>query len=146
MVYDKTKFYPMNKNSQKHQQTKEAISKLKQAMVHPSVSALIYGYLKEKDINLLNMTVDEWKEIEKDLVEIILAEIYPGEEVPEDQLTFTSLAHSIAFMSNFIETLNRNLDKTVGGESTSEESSDGNITSDNQDEKQDDSDGPKFEL
>lgn len=75
-------------------------------MARPSVSALIYGYLKEKDLNLLQMTVEEWKEIEKDLVEIILAEVYPGEEISEDQLNFTTLAHSIAFMSNFIEQLN----------------------------------------
>ena len=99
MVYDKTK---MSKNN------KEIINKVKEAISRPSVSALIYGYLKEKDVNLLNMTVDQWKAIEKDLVEIILSEVYPGEEIPEDQLTFSALTQSFAFMSNFIETLERN--------------------------------------
>lgn len=104
MVYDKTRF--------SKKQAKETVSKLQQAIAHPSVSALIYGYLKEKDINLMQMTVDEWKAIEKDIVEIILAEVYPGEDVAEDQLNFTTLARSIAFMSNFIEMLNTNLDES----------------------------------
>ena len=94
----------------KNKKVKETIDKLRQTISHPSASALIYGYLKEKDINLKDMSVNEWKDIEKDLVEIILAEVYPGEEVTEDQLNFTTLAHSIAFMSNFIEALNKNLD------------------------------------
>ena len=98
MVYDKTK---MSKN-------KDILNKVKQTLARPTVSALIYGFLKEKDLNLKDMTVDQWKAIESDLVEIILSEVYPGEEIPEDQLTFTSLTHSFAFMSHFIEALEKN--------------------------------------
>lgn len=125
MVYDKTKF--------SRKQSKETISKLKQAIAHPTVSALIYGYLKEKDLNLKDMTVDQWKEIEMDLVEIILAEVYPGEEASEDQLNFTTLTHSIAFMSNFIEALNAKMYE-AGALSGEVESSN------------DDKAGPKFEI
>ncbi len=99
-----------NKISKK--QVSEVVSKLKSAISHPSVSALIYGYLKEKDLNFKSMSVDQWKEIEKDLVEIILSEIFPGEEIAEDQLTFTALANSIAFMSNFISKLNQTIDSS----------------------------------
>lgn len=129
MVYDKTKF--------NNRQKKEGIlSKMKETLAHPTVSALIYGYLKEKDLNLKDMTVGQWKEIEMDLVEIILAEVYPGEEVQEDQLNFTTLAHSIHFMSDFIETLNRNLDESgaLSGEVKSF------------DDESDDEDKGKFEL
>ena len=124
----------MNHNRRK-QQKAEALNQVKQAIAHPSISALIYGYLKEKDINLKSMSVDDWKKIEQDLVEIILAEIYPGEEIPEDQLSFTALTHSFAFMSNFIEALNANLDKTdLSGSAETEE------------KEQDKDDGPKFEV
>lgn len=130
MVYDKTKF--------SRKQSKETISKLRAAIAHPTVSALIYGYLKEKDLNLKEMTVDQWKEIEMDLVEIILAEVYPGEEVQEDQLNFTTLAHSIGFMSNFIEALNANLDSS-GALS-------GEVKSSNDETKRSDSGSTKFEI
>ena len=122
--------------------TKDAVSKLQQVMAKPSTSALIYGYLKEKDVNLMQMTVDEWKEIEKDLVEIILADVYPGEEVSEDQLNFTTLTRSIAFMSNFIETLNKNLDESMSA-------SDSKVKSDNDDngeQSKQSASGPKFEF
>lgn len=89
-------------------QIQEAIAK---KLVKPSVSALVYGYLKEKDLNLKEMSVEQWKEIEKDLVEIMLAEVYPGEEIGEEQLSFSALMDSFAFMSSFIETLNKNLEK-----------------------------------
>ena len=97
-----------NTNKSVKKQVKETVSKVQQVIAHPSVSALIYGYLKEKNLNLKEMSVDQWKEIEKDLVEIVLAEVFPGEEAPENQLTFTSLANSIAFMSRFIQMLDKN--------------------------------------
>lgn len=132
MVYNKEKM------AQCHNSSKETISKLREAISHPTVSALIYGYLKEKDLNLKEMTVDQWKEIEMDLVEIILAEVYPGEEVQEDQLSFTTLAHSIAFMSNFIEMLNANLDRA--------EALSGEVKSSNDETKRSDSGSTKFEI
>lgn len=132
MVYNKEKM------AQRHNSSKETISKLRAAIAHPTVSALIYGYLKEKDLNLKEMTVDQWREIEKDLVEIILAEVYPGEEVQEDQLNFTTLAHSIEFMSNFIEALNANLDSS-GALS-------GEVKSSNDETKRSDSGSTKFEI
>ena len=98
----------MNHNKRK-QQRAEALDKVKAALAHPTPSALVYGYLKEKDLNLKDMTVEQWKSIEMDLVEILLSEVYPGEEMTEDQLNFTTMMHSFAFMSNFIETLNKNL-------------------------------------
>lgn len=109
----------MNHNKRK-QQRAEALDKVKTALAHPTPSALVYGYLKEKDLNLKDMTVEKWKEIEMDLVEILLSEVYPGEEMPEDQLNFTALMHSFAFMSNFIEALNKNLDlaNTSGKDNT----------------------------
>lgn len=122
----------MNHNRRK-QQRAEALSQVKETLAHPSVSALIYGYLKEKDLNLKEMSVEDWKKIEQDLVEIILAEIYPGEEIPEDQLSFSALAQSFAFMSGFIEMLNANLDKANPELS-------GNIAEPEKD------DGPKFEV
>lgn len=121
----------------KKKQVKETINKLRQTIAHPSVSALVYGYLKEKDLNLKDMTVEQWKEIEMDLVEIILAEVYPGEEIVEDQLNFTTLAHSIAFMSNFIETLNRNLD-TSGLSSL--------VNNEEDDDEDETKQTPKFEV
>ena len=87
----------------------EIISNIKKTITHPSVSALIFGYLKEKDLNLKEMTVEQWKEIEKDLIEIILSEVYPGEEISENKLNFTTLARSISFLSNFIEQLNASI-------------------------------------
>lgn len=87
----------------------EIISNIKKTITHPSVSALIFGYLKEKDLNLKEMTVEQWKEIEKDLIEIILSEVYPGEEISENQLNFTALTRSISFLSNFIEQLNASI-------------------------------------
>lgn len=132
MVYNKEKMAQCRNSS------KETISKLREAIAHPTVSALIYGYLKEKDLNLKEMTVDQWKEIEMDLVEIILAEVYPGEEVQEDQLSFTTLAHSIAFMSNFIEMLNANLDRA--------EALSGEVKSSNDETKRSDSGSTKFEI
>ena len=95
--------------------TDEIQEAVKAAIARPSVSALIYGYIKEKE-QFKDLTVEQWKEMEKDIIAIILGEIYPGDEIPEDQLTFTALTHSFAFMSNFIETLNRNLDKSGGEE------------------------------
>lgn len=131
MVYNKEKM-------EQTRSSKETMSKLRQAIAHPTVSALIYGYLKEKDINLKEMSVDQWREIEKDLVEIILAEVYPGEEVQEDQLNFTTLAHSISFMSNFIETLNANLERS--------EALSGEVKSSNDETKRSDSGSTKFEI
>ena len=87
----------------------EIISNIKKTITHPSVSALIFGYLKEKDLNLKEMTVEQWKEIEKDLIEIILSEVYPGEEISENKLNFTALTRSISFLSNFIEQLNASI-------------------------------------
>ena len=87
----------------------EIISNIKKTITHPSVSALIFGYLKEKDLNLKEMTVEQWKEIEKDLIEIILSEVYPGEEISENKLNFTTLTRSISFLSNFIEQLNASI-------------------------------------
>ena len=123
----------MNHNKRK-QQRADALNQVKQTLAHPSVSALIYGYLKEKDVNLKGMSVEDWKKIEQDIVEIILAEIYPGEEIPEDQLSFTALAHSFAFMSHFIEALNANLDKANPE------------LSGNADPEPEKDDGPKFEV
>lgn len=94
-------------SNSKESKIKEAVAA---AISKPTVSALVYGYIKEKEA-FKDLTVEQWKEMEKDIVEIILAEIYPGEEISEDQLNFTSLAHSFAFMSNFIETLNRQLEQ-----------------------------------
>ena len=124
----------MNHNKRK-QQRAEALDKVKAALAHPTPSALIYGYLKEKDLNLKDMTVEQWKSIEMDLVEILLSEVYPGEDMLEDQLNFTALMHSFAFMSNFIETLNKNLD--LAGAS-------GKI--DTEEEKTPKDSGPKFEV
>lgn len=135
MVYDRTK-------TARRQSQKETISKLREAIARPTVSALIYGYLKEKDLNFKTMTVEQWKEIEMDLVEIILAEVYPGEEVSEDQLNFTTLAHSIAFMSNFIEMLNANLEKSGALSGEVQSSSD---SSDDDDEASEEQQG-KFEV
>lgn len=130
----------MNHNKRK-QQRADALNQVKQTLAHPSVSALVYGYLKEKDVNLKGMSVEDWKKIEQDIVEIILAEIYPGEEIPEDQLSFTALAHSFAFMSNFIETLNRNLDNTA--DASSNKSS---VESQKNEEKKTPNSEPKFEV
>lgn len=134
MVYDKVK---MSRNSKKNSR-EEAMSKLRAAISRPSVSALVYGYLKEKDLNLKDMSVEEWKKIEMDLVEIVLSEVYPGEEVQEDQLNFTALAHSIAFMSHFIEALNAGLDKVSQDEKAE--------TKNGEDDNRSSSDGPKFEV
>ena len=54
------------------------------------------------------MSVDQWKEIEKDIVEILLSEVYPGEDISEAQLNFTALMRSFKFMSQFIEMLEAN--------------------------------------
>ena len=126
----------MNHNKRK-QQRAEALDKVKAALAHPTPSALVYGYLKEKDLNLKDMTVEQWKSIEMDLVEILLSEVYPGEEMTEDQLNFTTMMHSFAFMSNFIETLNKNLNMAdVPDKSKVEE--------EKAKEKKDS--GPKFEV
>lgn len=100
-----------------------ALDAVKQTIARPSPSALVYGYLKEKDVNLKDMTPEQWKEIEKDLVEILLAEIYPGEDITEDQLNFTSMIQSFGFMSNFIERLEMARMKMAGdsGEETTGE-------------------------
>ena len=108
----------------------ETLKKIRQVLSRPSVSALMFGYLKEKDLNLKDMSVEEWKAIEMDLVSILLGEIYPGEEATEDQLNFTALANSIAFMSKFINALNQNLEKE-------------NLSASNESE---DNDGPTFEV
>lgn len=100
-------------------------------LAKPSVSALVYGYLKEKDLNLKEMSVEQWKEIEKDLVEILLSEVYPGEEMVEDQLSFSALMSSFSFMSNFIEKLEKNLKET---------------TKQKKEEKKEESSGKKFEV
>lgn len=121
----------MNHNKRK-QQRAEALDKVKAALAHPTPSALVYGYLKEKDLNLKDMTVEQWKSIEMDLVEILLSEVYPGEEMTEDQLNFTTMMHSFAFMSNFIETLNKNLNMADAPDKPKVE------------EKKDS--GPKFEV
>ena len=132
----------MNHNKRK-QQKAEALDKVKEALAHPTPSALIYGYLKEKDINLKTMTVEQWKEIEMDLVEILLSEVYPGEEMTEDQLNFTTLMHSFAFMSNFIETLNKNLNLTDAPDGLSSE----NKSLEKEEAKNNEqSVGPKFEI
>ena len=130
----------MNHNRRK-QQRADALNQVKQTLAHPSVSALVYGYLKEKDVNLKGMSVEDWKKIEQNIVEIILAEIYPGEEIPEDQLSFTALAHSFAFMSHFIETLNRNLDNTVDASSNKP-----STESQKNEEKKTPNSEPKFEV
>lgn len=124
----------MNNKKLIKKQLSDTISKLKATIAHPSVSALIYGYLKEKNLNLKEMSVNQWKEIEKDIVELILAETFPGEEISEDQLTFTSLANSIGFMATFINKVNQSLDSNV--EQAAEEKQ----------EKQEDSTSTKFEL
>lgn len=127
----------MNHNKRK-QQRADALNKVKAALAHPTPSALVYGYLKEKDLNLKDMTVEQWKNIEMDLVEILLSEVYPGEEMAEDQLNFTTMMRSFAFMSNFIEALNKNLDKGKPEAEKQELSA--------AEEKPADSAGPKFEL
>ena len=85
-----------------------AVDAVKKTLAHPSPSALVYGLLKEKDLNLKDMSVDQWKEIEKDIVEILLSEVYPGEDISEAQLNFTALMQSFRFMSQFIEMLEVN--------------------------------------
>ena len=85
-----------------------ALEAVKKAMLRPTPSALVFGLLKEKDLNLKDMTVDQWKEIEKDIVDVLLSEVYPGEDISEDQLNFTSLIQSFGFMSKFIEALEAN--------------------------------------
>lgn len=85
-----------------------AVDAVKKAMMRPSSSALVFGLLKEKDLNLKDMTVEQWKEIEKDIVDVLLSEVYPGEDISEDQLNFTSLIQSFGFMSKFIEALEAN--------------------------------------
>ena len=134
MVCDNTVRIDMDKEKE---QQKNLLNKIRQTIARPSVSALMYGYLKEKDVNLKDMSVDEWKKMEMDLVEIVLSEVYPGEDVPENQLNFTALARSIAFMSNFIETLNKNLESAESAEKDGAPSPPS--------PKKDD-DGPNFEV
>ena len=100
--------YNQEHNTSDRKVKEAAVEAVKKAMLRPSPSALVYGFLKEKDLNLKEMTPAQWKEIEKDIVEILLSEVYPGEDVSEDQLTFTSLMQSFGFMSQFIEALEAN--------------------------------------
>lgn len=66
-----------------------------------SVSSLIYGYLKSKDIKLSDMSVADFKQIENDIIKILVTEINLDEAVglqmDKDNMSFTALANTIRF-------------------------------------------------
>ena len=126
-------------NDTSNRKVKEAaVEAVKKAMLRPTPSALIFGLLKEKDLNLKDMSPEQWKEIEKDIVEVLLSEVYPGEDISEDQLNFTSLIQSFSFMSKFIETLETNRIIANGGDGV-------DLSEDAQEEKKPTS-GKTFEI
>lgn len=112
-----------SENDTSNRKVKEAaVEAVKKAMLRPTPSALVFGLLKEKDLNLKDMSPKQWKEIEKDIVDVLLSEVYPGEDISEDQLNFTSLIQAFGFMSNFIESLEANrVAKNGGADSASNE-------------------------
>ncbi len=71
-----------------------------------TVGGVIYNIVKKAKINSETLTPEEWKKVEADIVDAILSTIYPGDEIPEDQLTFSHLASTFAFMNELIRKMN----------------------------------------
>lgn len=94
--------------------------------VHLTVGGVIYNIVKKAKINSETLTPEEWKKVEADIVDAILSTVYPGDEIPEDQLTFSHISSTLSFMNELITKLNSFLkqdkDETDDNESETDNS------------------------
>lgn len=86
-------------NPEEEKKTEEKLAEATLNLLkNASVSSLIYGYLKSKDIKLSDMSVADFKQIENDIIKILVTEInLDGLQIDKDNLTFTALVNTIRF-------------------------------------------------
>lgn len=87
-------------NPEEEKKTEEKLAEATLNLLkNASVSSLIYGYLKSKDIKLSDMSVADFKQIENDIIKILVTEInLDGLQIDKDNLTFTALVNTIRFI------------------------------------------------